>query len=141
MLSFCESDFGAADAESVSNTRLKKMNQRFMKTPCQEFPIDNFQVLIFKTKPNLTAESEIDFIFSVLLIPNFFVLRANFSSKLNFSPRLRGATGFRRFFSVSPCLRGGFCFLVAALPRCVSVPYPALRSAEGVVGFGLWFSF
>src|SRR5437016_9979696 len=37
------------------------------------------------------------------------------------SPRLRGATGFLRFFSVSQCLRGGFCFLVAARLRGASV--------------------
>src|SRR5437764_1580361 len=46
-----------------------------------------------------------------------FQLRPNQRS----SPRLRGATGFPRFLSVSQCLRGGFCFLVAARLRCVSV--------------------
>src|SRR5437870_6442716 len=57
---------------------------------------------------------------SVLLIPNFPVFCANFSSKLNSSPRLRGATGFSGF---SPCL--------------LAVACPEVRRRGG--GFSFWF--
>src|SRR5205809_8139124 len=61
---------------------------------------------------------------SVLLIPNFLVLCANFSSKSNSSPRLRTSAvqlDISRFFSVSQCLRGAFwpwlwlCYSVASV--------------------------
>src|SRR5205807_6330950 len=51
-------------------------------------------------QPGIDLASVVGFAFwlrfdsSVLLIPNFLVFCANFSSKLNSSPRLRGATGF-----------------------------------------------
>src|SRR5438552_9935635 len=74
---------------------------------------------------------------AVLLIPNFLVFCANFLSKLNSSPRLRGATGFLRFFSVSQCLRGGFWFLlVAPLTLCFKLvssrPLTGLDLATGL---------
>src|SRR5437762_4190406 len=51
---------------------------------------------------------------SVLLIPNFLVFCANFSSKLNSSPRLRASAVQLVFSGFSPYLRGGFLFLVVA---------------------------
>ena len=55
------------------------------------------------------------------------------------SPRLRGATGFLRFFSVSQCLRDGF--LVAARPRVSALWAVAVGDFDSVSGMGQAFFY
>src|SRR5205809_2217572 len=58
---------------------------------------------------------------SVLLIPNFLVFCANFSSKLNSSPRLRASAVQLVFSGFSPCLRAsvvGFGFGFDSATSC-----------------------
>src|SRR5438045_3813886 len=62
---------------------------------------------------------------SVLLIPNFLVFCANFSSKLNSSPRLR-ASAVQLVFSVSQCLRGGFWSLTFEAIQSPVHPVPMI---------------